>query len=544
MHRFSFSQKLWLPLVVSLIALLVVSVSAAWLSRQTRIEERKNDLVNVAHVGLSIVEEYALLAKSGALSEADARRQALERLQNIRYGEDGYFLVIDSKPRMIMHAMKPALDGKDLSDVTDVDGRHHYLAFASKAQTPEGGFVDYVFPHPHEPSAAAVAKIGYVVRYAPWDWIIATGAYVDDINSAFKKSLYIVGGIFGALAVLLSTFCFFTNRSIQRAIGGDPAYAAQVAGDIAAGNLDIVIRTRQGDSSSLLHTMQGMRDALARTIAGIKCAADKVATGANEIAAGNADLSARTENQAASLEETAASMEQMTAMVRQTAENAQMASQLTADAEGIVNQGGSMAGDAVSTMHEVSKESQRMVEIISVIEGIAFQTNILALNAAVEAARAGEEGRGFAVVAGEVRLLAQRSASAAKEIRALINRTVEGIHSGADLVDSAGVKIRAAQEAISRVSGVAREIASAAAEQSAGINQVNNAVTQMDSTTQQNAALVEQAAAVAQTLTEQATLLQSSISTFRLQTAPIEAHSSPVITWNRSRTSRGLATAS
>ncbi|RKT20878.1 methyl-accepting chemotaxis sensory transducer with Cache sensor [Paraburkholderia sp. RAU2J] len=544
MYRFSFSQKLWLPLVVSLIALLVVSVSAAWLSRQTRIEERKNDLVNVAHVGLSIVTEYALLAKSGALSEADARRQALERLQHIRYGEDGYFLVIDSKPRMIMHAMKPALDGKDLSGTTDVDGRHHYVEFASKAQSPEGGFVEYVFPHPHDPSAAAVGKIGYVVRYAPWDWIIATGAYVDDINSAFRKSLYLVGGIFGALAVLLSTFCFFTNRSIQRAIGGDPAYAAQVADDIAAGNLDIVIRTRQGDSSSLLHTMQGMRDALARTIAGIKGAADKVATGANEIAAGNADLSARTENQAASLEETAASMEQMTAMVRQTAENAQMASQLMADAEEIVNQGGSMAGDAVSTMHEVSKESQRMVEIISVIEGIAFQTNILALNAAVEAARAGAEGRGFAVVAGEVRLLAQRSASAAKEIRALINRTVEGIHSGADLVDSTGVKIRAAQEAISRISGVASEIASAAAEQSAGINQVNNAVTQMDSTTQQNAALVEQAAAVAQTLTEQATLLQSSISTFRLQTAPIEAHSSRVITWNRSKTSPGLATPS
>ena len=293
MHRLSFSQKLWLPLVVSLIALLVVSVSAAWLSRQTRIEERKNDLVNVAHVGLSIVTEYAALAQSGTLSEAAAREQALERLRHSAMGKTAI-----SRDRfetaMIMHAMKPALNGKDLSSVADADGRHHYVTFASVAQTPEGGFVDYVFPHPHDAAASAVDKIGYVVRYAPWDWIIATGAYVDDIDSAFRQSLFVVGGIFAGLAALLSTLVFFTNRSIRRAIGGDPAYAAQVAGEIEVGNP----ASKSGHVRATTPACYTRCSACAMRLQGRSHGSgtprDKVATGAQEIAGGNTDLSART----------------------------------------------------------------------------------------------------------------------------------------------------------------------------------------------------------------------------------------------------------
>jgi methyl-accepting chemotaxis protein len=521
MHKLSFKQKLWLPLIISLVALLTVSVSAAWQSRETRIEERKHDLTNVAHVGLSIVTEYATLAQSGALPEADARKQALERLRGIRYGEDGYFLVINSQPRMVMHPIKPALEGKDLAGSADADGRHHYVTFASVAQAPDGGFVDYVFPHPG--AAQAVGKVGYVVRYAPWDWIIATGAYVDDIDAAFMESLWLIGAIFVAVSAVLVTLVTVTNRSIVRTVGGDPAYAVNVADAIASGDLTVAIRTRGGDTSSLLHVMQRMRDALTDTIRQIKHASDNVACGANEIANGNADLSSRTESQAASLQETASSMEQMTAMVRQTADNARTASELAAGAANIANRGSDMITQAVAAMKDISSESGRMVEIIATIEGIAFQTNILALNAAVEAARAGEQGRGFAVVASEVRSLAQRSATAAKEIRELISHAVNSVGSGATLVENTGSTIDKARDAIMRVTGVVQEIAAAAVEQSAGIDQVNLAVTQMDSMTQQNAALVEQAAAAAQSLKEQAMSLQRAAAAFQVDDAGAKA---------------------
>jgi methyl-accepting chemotaxis protein len=514
MRKLGFKQKLWLPLLVSLTALLLVSVSAACLSYQARIDERRNDLTNVAHVGLAIVEEYAALARTGTLTEDQARQQALARLRDVRYGEDGYFLVINSGPQMVMHPIKPSMDGKDLGTLADADGRHHYVAFARVAQAPQGGFVDYVFPRPHVTPAKAVDKLGYVVRYAPWDWIIATGAYVDDIDAAFRTSLYAAGGLFLVLALLLAALVALINRSIERTIGGDPNDAAHVTDAIASCNLAIVIRTRVNDTDSLMQTIRRMRDALKKTIGEIRGVADNVAVTAREIASGNADLSARTENQAASLQRTASSLEQITSMVHQTADHARSASQLVASAAQITDRGGAMVVEAVETMRAISSESQKMVDIIAVIEGIAFQTNILALNAAVEAARAGEEGRGFAVVASEVRSLAQRSASAAKEIRGLIQNAVGKVGAGAELVEQTGATIQEAQGAMARVTGIVREIALAVAEQSAGIEQINVAVTQMDNVTQQNAALVEQAAAAAQSFEEQARQLQAAVAAF------------------------------
>ncbi len=324
----------------------------------------------------------------------------------------------------------------------------------------------------------------------------------------------------GALALLLgTTAAFVIMRSITRQLGGEPAYAAEVASRIAGGDLDVQIDTRADDRSSLLFAMKGMRDKLADIVRNVRNGTDTMATASSQIAAGNLDLSSRTEQQASSLEETASSMEELTSTVRQNAENAGQANQLAVSASEVAQRGGDVVSQVVDTMALINDSARKIVEIIGVIDGIAFQTNILALNAAVEAARAGEQGRGFAVVATEVRSLAQRSAAAAKEIKTLIGDSVDKVDSGSKLVAQAGSTMEEVVSSVRRVTDIMAEITAASQEQSAGIEQVNQAITQMDQVTQQNAALVEEAAAAADSLQEQAAALSEIVSVFRVSGA-------------------------
>jgi len=343
----------------------------------------------------------------------------------------------------------------------------------------------------------------------------ASDAQAEAAASYRQMRIVLSSLVFGALVagVLLA---WLIARRLRQQLGGEPGYAAQIANRIADGDLSVQVETRAGDTQSLLFALRNMRERLAGIVSGISESSESILLASGEIAQGNTDLSQRTEEQAASLEETASSMEQLTAAVRQNADNAQQASGVAHGASEVAVRGSGLVGDVVETMRELAAGSKRMTDIIAVIEGIAFQTNILALNAAVEAARAGEQGRGFAVVAGEVRSLAQRSALSAKEIKELIENSTARVGSGAALAERAGHTMAEVTQAVQRVTDIMGEISAASHEQSTGIEQVNRAVAQMDEVTQQNAALVEQAAAAAASMADQARELKTAVAVFAL----------------------------
>ncbi|HEX5806520.1 MAG TPA: methyl-accepting chemotaxis protein [Macromonas sp.] len=347
-----------------------------------------------------------------------------------------------------------------------------------------------------------------------------SAAQVDVAAKEFAKSEGVaqtVTLVLSVATVLALVVGVVSSLIITRSIVGPIKQAVEVANTVAAGDLTSNIPMNSKDETGqLLHALHVMNESLVKVVSEVRHGSDSIATGSAEIANGNADLSQRTESQASNLEETAASMEELTATVNQNTETARQASQLAQVAREAANQGGDVVGQVVKTMHDISSSSRKIADIIGVIDGIAFQTNILALNAAVEAARAGEQGRGFAVVAGEVRTLAQRSAQAAKEIKGLIEASVDSVETGSQLVGRAGKSMDNIVTQVQRVADLIGEITAASEEQSNGIAQVGSAVAQLDQVTQQNAALVEESAAAAESLKSQAARLAEVVSAFKL----------------------------
>ncbi|MDV7021388.1 methyl-accepting chemotaxis protein II [Atlantibacter subterranea] len=410
------------------------------------------------------------------------------------------------------HIALPAMT----SAISDVEKAYndYNAALTELVQFLETGNMDAYFAQATQGKQNALDKA--IKAYEALNIELYQAAY-DSSKADYRLALWQLGALGIALLVVMVLVWFGIRNALLNPLSQVISHIRKIASGDLTPKLAIAGRN---EITALAASVQHMQQELIDTVTSVREGSDAIYTGTSEIAAGNNDLSSRTEQQAASLEETAASMEQLTATVKQNAENARQASLLAQSASETAGRGGKVVDGVVNTMHDIAASSKKIADITSVIDGIAFQTNILALNAAVEAARAGEQGRGFAVVAGEVRNLASRSAQAAKEIKSLIEDSVARVDTGSVLVESAGDTMQDIVNAVTRVTDIMGEIASASDEQSRGIDQVALAVSEMDRVTQQNASLVEQSAAAAVALEEQASLLTQAVSAFRLHTQP------------------------
>ncbi|RPH49326.1 MAG: chemotaxis protein [Desulfobacteraceae bacterium] len=413
---------------------------------------------HVVETAWGVLEFYAKQVKAGALPMEEGKKQALQVIKNLRYEKDDYFWINDMKPRMIMHPIKAELDGKDLSENMDPNGKRLFVAFADKVKNEGAGFVDYYWAKPGE--SKPVPKISYVKGFPEWGWIIGSGIYIDDVEKELNPIFYYILTaivIIGAAGLL---FAYFMARSISRPIN------------------EIVTGLNEG--------------------------ADQVASASGQVSSASQSLAEGASEQAASIEETSSSLEEMSSMTKQNADNATQADNLMKETKRNVGTANESMGSLTESMNAIAKASDETAKIIKTIDEIAFQTNLLALNAAVEAARAGEAGAGFAVVADEVRNLAMRAADAAKNTANLIEETVKKVKNGSELVARTNEAFREVSGSATKVAQLVGEIAAASNEQAQGIDQVNKAVAEMDKVVQQNAATAEESASASEEMSAQA----------------------------------------
>ena len=526
-HQINVSKRLGALVLSALFGILAISVFFVITEKNLVLKEHQQGIQHTVEVANSLAEHYQKLAAQSKMSEADAKLAALAAIKALRYGDNGYVWINDTHPRMVMHPISPALDGQDLSENKDPNGKLLFIEMRDIAKSKRGGFVSYMWAKPN--SSTPVEKLAYVKLNSQWSWIIGTGVYIDSIDAIiYQRSIQILV-VVGVLSLLLFGFGYIIAHGLTKQLGCEPQYAVDITSAIAAGDLTVHIDIDAKNETSLLFSIFGMRNSLRDIIREVRKGTESIVTSSTEIASGNMDLSSRTESQASALEETSASMLTLTDAVKLNSSHARNANQMAVSASSVAVKGGAVVNQVIDTMSVINASSQKIVDIISVIDGIAFQTNILALNAAVEAARAGEQGRGFAVVASEVRSLAQRSASAAKEIKTLIGDSVDSVKLGTQLVDQAGDTMKEILESVENVTQIMEEISKASDEQATGIEQVNAAIHEMDDVTQQNAALVEQAAAAATAMQEQAHALTQAVHMFKMRGDPVvNAHGAKI----------------
>ncbi|MDO8208611.1 MAG: cache domain-containing protein [Gallionella sp.] len=489
--------RLWLLVLVAITALILATGQALLNLRHTMLEDRQVKTRHVVEIAHGVIVHYGTLAAAQKLSPEEAQSQALATLRGLRYEGKEYFWVNSLEPRMLMHPVKPELEGKDLSGMKDPNGKLIFVEFANVAKRSGAGFVDYYWAK--QGSDKPVAKISYVKLYEPWGWVIGSGIYLDDIDSAFMSEVVNFSGFVAVALLMIGLAAWVITRSITRPLN----QAVSVANSLAGGDLTVKIEaTSRDETGQLLSAMGNMAGKLSQIIGEVRSSADALSSSSEEISATAQSLSQASSEQAASVEETSASVEQMSASINQNSENARVTDGMATQAARQAAQGGVAVKETVSAMKQIAGK-------IGIIDDIAYQTNLLALNAAIEAARAGEHGKGFAVVAAEVRKLAERAQVAAQEIGELAGGSV-------DKAESAGRLLDEIVPAINKTSDLVQEISSASEEQSSGAGQINTAINQLSQITQQNASASEELAATAEEMSGQATQLQNLMAFFKV----------------------------
>ena len=540
--------KLSLLVGLFLITFILVMGSMIFSGRDTMLEDRKAKLQNIVESAHSAAKHYYDQAQAGELLDTEARQLAIEAIEWMRYGDNGYLWINDFQPRMIMHPYVKKLEGTDISDFKDPNGTHLFVEMVKVTEAAGGGFVNYVWQKGDDKNYLA-PKLSYVKGFEPWGWIIGTGVYIEDVDAAFYSQVVEAGIILAVVIALLTALAYFIGRSISRPLNlavdvandladGDTTRdipvetrdeagqllkamrkmmrsvreATTVAKQIADGRLNIEIH-RRSEKDELMQALKTMSGRLSEVVSGVKASAENVATGSQAMNDSSMQMSQGASEQAASAEEASSSIEEMAANIRQNADNALQTEKIAIQAAEQAREGGEAVNETVEAMREI-------VEKINIIEEIARQTNLLALNAAIEAARAGEHGKGFAVVAAEVRKLAERSQIAAGEISDLSASSV-------GVAEKAGTFLDKIVPDIQKTAELVQEIAAASREQDAGSEQINKAIQNLDRVIQQNAASAEEMASTSEELSSQSEQMRDMMGFFEVYEDGARSMSSP-----------------
>ena len=497
MKNWKLSAKLSVLVVLAILSVLVSIAIGLTQLRTHLLEDRKLKTRHVVEVVQGVIQRYHQLEQQGLLDAAAARLGAIAAVRALRYERDEYFFITDLDSRIVMHPIKPELEGKDLSDMKDPSGKRIFAEFSSIVKQQGAGFSDYLWPKPGK--AAPVQKISYVMGFQPWGWLVGSGIYIDDVDEAFQAGMLRQGGV--VLVVLLVLIGF--SAWIVRMVVSPVKETMRVVERMAEGDMTATTTYESRDEiGMLLKDVTRMSDRLKQVIGQILQDADALANASDQISATSHSLSQSTSEQAASVEETSASVEQMASSIAQNKDNAKATESIAVK----VSQEATRGGIAV---RETSAAMAQIAERITIVDDIAYQTNLLALNAAIEAARAGEHGKGFAVVASEVRKLAERSQIAAQEIGTLASQSVAKADQAARLLEEI-------VPSIGKTANLVKEIAAASEEQSSGSLQISQAVSQVSQATQHNASASEQLSATASELNNQAQNLKEVMAFFRI----------------------------